>query len=902
MKQILLGVAILGSAVRVLAAPELSAETSKPHSSCFVRNDVASMTVHARGFEPDSDFPLKVEIADYKGDAVDSFEARFQTDSEGSWDGSFSLPTERFGCFRVGVSSGDCALKKRGSCPAGLLTYAVLRDPMSRPQITWKDSFFGSYGVSHWMGLRIELNGQATKANAEEGRRFVEEWSTNECFKAWPVRYWHDVLFRPDARTYNNGFWSDEARAWILDHVKKGDFSRKLMFHDPQGFTYLREVLPRMVRASREQALPGEEKRLYEMMWEPDLGLDVPTVVKVAAALKEAIDREDPDGGVTCFPSVSNIRYMTYHRQLIEAGLLEYLNAYSIHPYVSYPPEPNGLVSHIRELKRMIRDRIGHDLPLYGTEQGFAEPGTIKGEQRQMNGILRSNFILLGEGFEKNLIFYGVDFGNDNGRDQNGDYGLFFNLELDRVRHGSRYRSPRASAAAVAAATWIVDGKRPTACLEGTWGPSSLGYCYADADDKCVIVLWDYGAGSKAEIPVGKDAIVVADVMGNEREVACPEGMLELTLTETPVYVIGPDSKMWGHRGTMAATLAEEAARKAAEREASVKIRIHSVEPAFIGKIPAVRADVENRTDNAVEIVVEANVFAKPAEGGHFVPLFGEVRLPDTPAAAHGEASIRFSPGERKSVVVALDGFAPSPFSEFSLETTAKFSDGYVAKQHAAANFWKAERIEGDPNEWHPRRHDDIGRSMWDEERMEEPSPEDFSAKVAFGWNDSWLVGDIIVTDDTHVGGPAGFMSWNGDSVQLGIAKCALEQLSGNNLLDMDMQAPSEVTLALGAIGTEAYRTISFDPNRFPAGHDGAGAIPPESLPLKVTREGTTTHYRFMVPWDFFNIAKPEPGKTVRIAALFNDRDISGEPLPQVRLFELKKEVPRRFGFIVLEK
>jgi hypothetical protein len=203
--------------------------------------------------------------------------------------------------------------------------------------------------------------------------------------------------------------------------------------------------------------------------------LDVHTVVKVAAALKEAIDKEDPHGGVTCFPSVSNIRTLDYHRQLIDAGLLEHLNAYSIHPYIAYPPESNGLISNVRQLKRMIRDRIGRDLPLYGTEQGFAEPGTVEGELRKLNGLLRANFILLGEGFEKNLAFYGVDFGNDNGLDRDGDYGLFFNLELESKRYGVRFTSPRAVAAGLSAATWLVDGKRPTACLEGIWGLSSLG-------------------------------------------------------------------------------------------------------------------------------------------------------------------------------------------------------------------------------------------------------------------------------------------------------------------------------------------------------------------------------------------------------------------------------------------
>ena len=872
-------IAALFFAVAASPAEEISAETSEPRESCFVRGAPASMRVYTRGFATGREHPLRIEITDYKGEAAGGFETTFWADADGSWEGSFDLPTERFGCFRVGVSSGGCALKKRGSRPAGLLTYAVLRDPATRPEVSWKDSFFGLYGGSDWIGARHKLYGRPPKADPAEGRKAVDAWRTNKGWKTWPILYWHDALFRPDARTYDNGFWSDEARSWIVDHVKKGDYSRNLVFHDPRGLAYLRDVLPRMVRAAREQTLPGQDKRLYEMMWEPDLGVDVQSVVTVAAALKEAIDREDPEGGVTCFPSVSNIRTLDYHRQLIEAGLLEHLNAYSVHPYIAYPPESNGLVSNVRQLKRMIRDRIGRDLPLYGTEQGFAEPGTVEGELRKLNGLLRVNFILLGEGFEKNLAFYGVDFGNDNGLDKDGDYGLFFNLELESRRHGARFTSPRAVAAGLSAATWLVDGKRPTACLEGVWGPCSLGYCYADADDNCVIVLWDYGGeGGEAEIPVGKERIVVADVMGNERDVPCAGGTLRLPLSETPVYVIGPDPKMWGRGGTMARRLAEDAKRMTAEREARIKICIHSVEPTFVGDVPAVCADVENRTDAKGEIKVET-------------------RLRGNPDARHAK-TFSFAPRERRRVVVAMDGFAPGPFEEVPLDVTARFADGYVARHGETVNFWKAERIDGDPDAWTPSRRDNIGRAVWDE-RMAVPSPSDFSASVAFGWTDSVLVGDFVVTDDVHTNSASGFMSWRDDSVQLGIAKCALARLTGNYQSDMALQSPSEITLALAAKGPEAYRTITFDPKRFPAGHGGAGRISPADVPLKVTRQGTATHYRFRLPWRFFGVERPERGSEVRIAALFNDRDGEGR-FSQVRLFELKKEVPRRFGRLVL--
>ena len=167
-------IAALCSALTAFAEEEISAETSEPRESCFVRGASASMRVCARGFAAGREHPLRIEIADYRGESAGGFETTFLAGADGSWEGSFDLPTERFGCFRVGVSSGGCALKKRGSRPAGLLTYAVLRDPATRPDISWKDSFFGLYGGSDWIGARHKLYGRPPKADPAEGRKAVD--------------------------------------------------------------------------------------------------------------------------------------------------------------------------------------------------------------------------------------------------------------------------------------------------------------------------------------------------------------------------------------------------------------------------------------------------------------------------------------------------------------------------------------------------------------------------------------------------------------------------------------------------------------------------------------------------------------------------------------------------------
>ena len=855
----------------LLAAATLTAETSNPTDSYFVWKSSATVTFQAQGFGLNETRPLSVVVTDHEGRLAGFINApkTFTTDAKGEWTGTYDLPTDRLGCFTVTASSGDVKLPKLGTRGEGLLTYAVVHDPDRRPLISQDEAFFGCYGNSRWIGCRQNFAGFCPLADPDEGARRVAE------FKQRPWRSWGSIdcsrlLFH--VGDPNCGpFYSAEGRAWLKANAGRRNARCEWIWMEPEGEKHLRVALANLMRAARTQMPEGQKFRIYELTSEVNLWISAQAAVRLAQIAREVMDKEDPEGFIA-YPGVSPIKDLAYHQKLFKLGLLRYVNCFTTHPYTSYPPEPGGFLRDVRALRALVREYAGHDMMTIGTEAGYAMPGTVEGETAKLAGQLRTNLILLGEGYAFNYAFYGNDFGNDDGRSKDGDYGLNFNLEFGNParRYGPRKTSPRAISAGLSAASWLLDGKRPTACLEGVFGETTLGYSYADKSNNCVIALWDFGGqASSVRIPVGRDRIFVADVMGNEHEAGTDKGMIELTLGPQPVYVVAPDPGMWGRSGSVAAELAEKARQLKAEREARIKLKVESVEPSFTGETPIAAVTVANRTDARQVVVVET-------------------RVKGVPEARH-RIRAEFDPKEMKMLEVKLSGFAPSATELVSLQVTAALKDGFRAEKEAVLNFWRAEPAGEDVFNWRPVAHQEVGDAA---------TP----VSMAFGWNAQYLICDAAVSDAVHLNTGRGFWSWNGDALQIGLAKQWLEVPSANNIADLQAQACSEITFALTEQGPVAYRTITFDDDRFPAGSDGSGAIPAGECPMRIVRDGNVTRYRIAVPWRYLNVATPVCGQSVRFAAFANDRDGAGGPLRSVQIFDLKDVPPKNFGRLVLGK
>ena len=183
----------------------------------------------------------------------------------------------------------------------------------------------------------------------------------------------------------------------------------------------------------------------------------------------------------------------------------------------------------------------------------------------------------------------------------------------------------------------------------------------------------------------------------------------------------------------------------------------------------------------------------------------------------------------------------------------------------------------------------------------------DLSVEVGFGWNEDFLLIDALVKDDAYRQDRTGWWTWNGDAIQFGFAKARLEHLTANDYTDSLAQGTTEIDFALTKNGPEGYRTISFDPYKWPTDVHGKGQIDPKDCPMAIekteTEGGIELRYRIALPWRYMNKTEgAKAGEQVFVAATFNDRDPGDTVYTAIPMFELKRMAPRHFGAVYLKK
>ncbi|MGI6495050.1 MAG: hypothetical protein ACOX5G_03000 [Kiritimatiellia bacterium] len=853
-------------ALPLFAAPALTGETSNPANNCFARGTPVVMTLKASGLPAESRRPFVLGVYDHKDRRVGEVKGDIVADAEGAWTGGFSLPSERYGFYRVRVDdAGGLEFPKVGSRPANCITYAVLADPASRPVLSQEEAFFGLHGnasgaadLAPWLGARQQMGGIDPRKPPSDA--------------AWP-RYGYLVCSRlepwqPLFACFEPAFQKDVLQA------KKITWTVPLV--DMEGGA---EALDRAMRnyaeLAKENWPPNMPRRVYEIFWEPDLTMASPgQLVRAAKVVHAAIHAVDPQA-IVAAPSFSNARSHKLLRECLEAGLGDCMEALSVHCYNAFPPEANAFVDNIRRTKALLREYLGKDIPLVGTENGYLAVATQDEEYLQMTGHVRVQLILLGEGFWFNCPFYGYD----HHATCQGDYGLTYNLENTpgKTVWGPHRVSPRPALAALSAASHLLDGYRPTCTIE--WlGETVLGYAYQNGAGDCRLALWDFGGTSEVEIPIGGGPVELADMMGNRRTVQANDGQLKLALGAEPVYVLGVDPSIWGKAAQAELKWSD---RKFKRADADAPVQIARVLPSFERGEPGVSVALENGADARIEGELE-------------------VRIRGIPEARQ---AVRFDveAGGAATVRLAMPDFTPDPFASYDVETTVAPEKAKSARKAVRLNFLPARKME-----------------TWDELVLEKApatkgrngytiaDDNDCSVALGLGWNERWFFLGFTVTDDEFSNTSTGAMSWQGDAIQVGLAKDPFVKPTPNSYADDLNRALTETTLALTPEGPTAWRTMTFDDETLPCGKNGR--IDASECPLEIVNEktdvGVLTHYRVAIPWKFLNMNAAKAGDVVWFAAMVNDQDADTLATElkscSIDIFDLKQAMPKNFGAVTL--
>ncbi len=540
-----LSTALTGQSTSKATRVLLTGDTNRPNNSTFVLGETVQLTFHASGLLPYATNILSIRIVDEIPHEIYSASLSMPANSAGSAVISFPAPATKYGYYRVFATLSDgTSLPAMGTRPAGFITYAVVPDPSKRVDYGDSGSRFGMQGgfsaaqgnVIQYLGIRYLLDGPG--------------WANLE--PQYPGQFAASQKAATSADLTYPSHIADNASAWPTYAVPlvivsglpawamiPGTGTASWPAMGALNSTGV-EALPEFTKARAKEVskdFADQSTHYYQMTWEPEIpgifGGTPAQLVQLYQDSYQSIHAADPKAivmGPTLFPG--DRIPMT---QLWSAGLAQYLDAVSMHPYTKFPPETNGLVENIRLQMQMAKTAKGTSLPFVGTEHGFAS-GVI-GALDEALGDIRTSIILLGEGFKFDFGFYIADFWVHSPSETNNTFGYYWNLD-PAIAYGTDKLGPKPAVPAFAAMTFLLDGSTSSGPVESLTG-TQIGYRFSRGDVN-VIAMWDYQvSASDVWIPVSAETIQVCDWMGNCSSQNPTNGNIKVTLSPYPSYVIG---------------------------------------------------------------------------------------------------------------------------------------------------------------------------------------------------------------------------------------------------------------------------------------------------------------------------------------------------------------------------
>lgn len=541
---LLVAVLLCTLAPKAIVAQTLRGATSDPETSTFVVCDKVTITFDVEEAKPnEKDFEILVRVVDEHDEVISNHKLHVNVGADGRGNVAMDAPAAKLGFYRVYASSSSGKpLEAAGSRREGFLTYAVLPDPSARRDFGPEKSRFGmqgsfgpwNYRIKRLLGIRWVLaddpffgwrNQEPNHAGEfdpdaliakEQKRTRTSDWRTFPVPTIMSAPKW---AVKPETFLGYTGTLTPEGeKAWV-------EYCRKIS----KAFATIYPDVP----------------HIYQITWEPvqpwGFKGTADDLVRIFELAYPALHEGDPKA-IVAGPTGAHMDNDEVLRTdtLLQKGLLKYIDGYTNHPYTSFTPEADGLVDCVRRMKATLRQRMGRDIPMMGTEQSNRTEEDPKMDLSQARALIRENLIMLGEGFEFNFGFYITDYhwGDERG------FGYYYNLD-PKVPFGPRKISPKPVAAAYAAQSLLIDGCESLGAIE--WlGETTLGYVFARRDEN-VLALWDYGNAAKSiELPTGSESVRVYDWMGNQSQVASPGGSTTLSVGPEPIYVTGVSPSMWG--------------------------------------------------------------------------------------------------------------------------------------------------------------------------------------------------------------------------------------------------------------------------------------------------------------------------------------------------------------------
>ncbi|MFG0248416.1 MAG: hypothetical protein ACF8OB_05970 [Phycisphaeraceae bacterium JB051] len=871
---------------------------------------------------------------------------------------SISLPSDKLGYFELRAMGQDAGaiIPSKGSRPAGMMTYAVVAKIKPDPSYQWTQWYLGMQGTTilgngHPLGWdAYPYLGIQTAGLGYHWNRF--EAKGPEDFEPMAARDQYPQVIR-EMKIYPN-FQLSGFPIWAVDQDRLPEEQRKYRGTTrlpPKDYAEYEAFLRRMVTHIRDNysQLPH---RTYEILWEPCIPWGwygtVDEIVKVFEVAHRVIHEVDPNG-LVAGPTLSGLNDTEYLEKLLKAGLGNYLDVQSCHPYKGYPPEKTSVEQGIGEAKRIVAKYVGKDIPFMGTEFGFTD-GVAGGVLNHSYGITTSLIIYKAGGADTHTIFYLGDYAGEPG------YGFFYNLVKGQP-FGPKYISPKPAVPMIRACIDQIGNAKFVGKLDYL-GSDFWGYIFEDCSThELVAALWDASDRDRTLVfDAGVDKVNQVDGMGNIQAVQTRGGLLELKLTRMPMYIRNISAKMYGPN--------------------RIKPLLHTKPNWTITRGKPLDIDIEfsrQLTDKPVTLTfdTDANISQQQFRKTFTMQVDKPMTI-SLPIAANAPLGpnvgyLRLTAGG-KTIWKAVQHLEVAPELSFGPITTQRNDHTWQINQtitNVSAIDWQgtlsmhvdeqvieqreiqipagkqmqlasplptgivSTRVHQVKNSFHSRfgtqlqsqgdvtcmvvsrvkPNDPWGQLQMvdllpDEKNLWKDHPEtsfggqdDLSAQMGYGYDEHFVYVQALVRDDVHRCDTRSGTTWDQDSLQLDFDVLPWRQANSNLLAEKNERTNSDICLALTPRGPEVYAHLLPGASPLSQGLLKQG----KDCQLDVKRVDGITQYRLKIAWDILDPLGKRDGKQLGIAAAINDSDLQGRFNTRVALLLFDGIVsggknPQRYG------
>jgi hypothetical protein len=356
----------------------------------------------------------------------------------------------------------------------------------------------------------------------------------------------------------------------------------------PTNLTYLQSYMSRVgtdSEAIRQAYFPNMKNTYYQVTWEPAWADTPQNFVNMYAAIYKGLHATDPHAVVMGVTSpdpgmVGNWCTGSNLQTYAALGLGNYIDGVTTHSYYanhvspSSPPEQydtstntyyqKQALDHQMQALRAQMQQIKPNMRLWSSEVGVAYDAGITYDSGPSNNQLfaqaavaaRAHLTVLGEGAQVTYFFYGSDYPSEIG------FGSFFDIVNAQGDFHATTLSPKPEALTFAALTRIIDGTQTLGRLNAL-PTNDYGYAFQQlGGGKVITALWNHqnvnwptssglysqtastGYALTVDAPGTNGNVTVFDMMGNPTTVAYTNGVVNLTLGETPIYVVSSNASV----------------------------------------------------------------------------------------------------------------------------------------------------------------------------------------------------------------------------------------------------------------------------------------------------------------------------------------------------------------------